>query len=320
MDLGPAVGARQALDHLGSVLLPGETPLCGATAFLEGRSGLVVATTTRLLFIYKDETPIDSPYREIKSVRAKSGAMAAELEIVDGDGRAVIKQVHPRSRLVPLSAIIHRALSGADPSQAPQLPHIRAAQDPETGDGAPWRPKLRPKVEPLAPHRPSAPAPTVVTAPVSAPAAVRGGAITVDARERPTGWRPRFGDGAGREAPSPVPITRIAADGASPGAPRDRSWLERGEWILSTFPLAPVPGGPAEAVVTNRRLILVSADGGVAGRWPVAEVRLDPVDGVPGMLALAGHGSLELNPTEQALDLLHAVRKAVALAMAEVSR
>lgn len=101
------VGVRRSLEHLPKLLAAREQVRCAASGFLEGRSGLVVATSRRLLFVYRDPTPIDVTYSDILGFRAKAGVVTAELEIEDSIGRAVIKQIHPRRRLVELAALLH---------------------------------------------------------------------------------------------------------------------------------------------------------------------------------------------------------------------
>ena len=99
LDLDGAVGAKRSVEHLTTILGPGETVLLSATAFLEGRSGVLAATGERLLFVWRDQTPVDAPYGSITAFRARMGVVSAELEVEDPGGSAVIKQIHPRSRL-----------------------------------------------------------------------------------------------------------------------------------------------------------------------------------------------------------------------------
>jgi len=157
LDLGYAAGARQALDHLGAILRRGETVQCAATAFLEGRSGLVVATTERLLFVYRDEIPIDAPYADITRFRAKAGVLTADLEFEDSTGRAVLRQIHPRSRLVDLVGILQGRPGGtehpADPEATPAPVPVTPARAKEEA----WTPKLRSSARgssSAAPHQP----------------------------------------------------------------------------------------------------------------------------------------------------------------------
>ena len=107
--LGNPVGARHSMEALPSLLRPGERVLTGATAFLEGRSGLVVATTERLLFLHREEPVIDWDYPGISHFRALAGLVVADLQLERGDERAVIKQVHPRPRLSELAEILGRS-------------------------------------------------------------------------------------------------------------------------------------------------------------------------------------------------------------------
>lgn len=87
------------MEHLRSILQPDESLILSASAFLEGRTGVLAATDRRLLFVYRDQTPIDAPYETITHFRARVGVLAAELEIEDPVGRALVKQLHPRRRL-----------------------------------------------------------------------------------------------------------------------------------------------------------------------------------------------------------------------------
>ncbi|HVA44172.1 MAG TPA: PH domain-containing protein [Acidimicrobiales bacterium] len=133
--LGYAAGARQALDHLGDVLRPGETVRCAATAFLEGHSGLLAATTERLLFVHRDETPINSSYPDIARFRAKAGVLTADLEVEDHNGRAVLRQIHPRSRLYDLVGILQDR-----PGTEVQAPAPSPPPSPDAIPGAPASP------------------------------------------------------------------------------------------------------------------------------------------------------------------------------------
>jgi hypothetical protein len=113
--LGNPVGARHSVEALPSLLHEGERVLTGATAFLEGRSGLVVATTERLLFLHRDEPLIDWDYPSIGHFRALAGLVVADLQIERGDERVVIKQVHPRQRLSELADILGRSPAAPSP-------------------------------------------------------------------------------------------------------------------------------------------------------------------------------------------------------------
>ena len=107
--LGNPVGARHPMEALPSLLRPAERVLTGATAFLEGRSGLVVATSERLLFVHRDESLIDWDYSRITHFRALAGLVVADLQVEAEDERAVIKQVHPRQRLAELAEVLGRS-------------------------------------------------------------------------------------------------------------------------------------------------------------------------------------------------------------------
>ncbi len=164
--LGHAAGARRALSHLGAVLRPGETVRCAATAFLEGRSGLVAATTERLLFIHRSEILISSPYPEITRFRARIGVLTADLEVEDHNGRVVLRQTHPRRRLYELAGILHGRPDAPEPRAAPA-----PSPPPETG------------LLPEAPAAPPAPTDRVPRAPT--PPAATGGRRSGRASGRP---------------------------------------------------------------------------------------------------------------------------------------
>jgi hypothetical protein len=135
LDLGHAAGVRRSLDHLGSILRPGERIICGAQGFLEGRPGLVLATNSRFMFVYRDETPIDSAYEDIVRFRAKVGILASDLEIEDANGVASIRQIHPRARLADLAGILQKG-PGPDPGAAP-LPGAGAPAPAKKAAGSP---------------------------------------------------------------------------------------------------------------------------------------------------------------------------------------
>lgn len=102
------VGARHSLDALPSVLGPDEKVLTGATGFLEGKSGLLVATDRRLLFLHREDLMIDLDYSGVRHFRALAGLVVADLQVESEDGRAVVKQIHPRSRLSELAEVLGR--------------------------------------------------------------------------------------------------------------------------------------------------------------------------------------------------------------------
>ena len=100
------VGVKRSLEHLRSILRRDESVILSAGAFLEGRSGVLAATDRRLLFVWRDQTPIDAPYESITHFRARVGVVAAELEIEDPVGRALVKQLHPRRRLREFAGLL----------------------------------------------------------------------------------------------------------------------------------------------------------------------------------------------------------------------
>lgn len=300
LDLGYAAGARQALDHLGGILRRGETVRCAATAFLEGRSGLVAATSQRLLFVYRDETPIDTPYAGITRFRAKAGVLSADLEFEDSTGRAVLRQIHPRSRLVDLVGILQgrpgetevlaagpapaarpdREAAGAPaPSReadAAPVPTREAAGAPAINKEAAWTPKLRSKIAPLAPRGPAkfpSATPPAPSSPSSSPSSSG------------PGWKPQLGP------PASGLVTPIG--GRPPGrpatGPRERvalppgGWLGTGEWLVSTFARieADLEEGrkvSGNAAVTNRRLLLLESSGSVAAEWGLGGIEPERAD------------------------------------------
>ena len=158
LDLGYAAGARTALEHLGRILREGERPLCGATGFLDGHTGLVLATTERLLFVYKDRTPVDDPYEDIVAFRARAGVIGAILQVQDKQGRITIKQIHPRDRLVDFAAILQKgpeAYASAHPPVEATGPSLKGQE----------RAVLRPAVPAIQPRGASAGMPGPVPAP-----------------------------------------------------------------------------------------------------------------------------------------------------------
>ena len=105
-DLDGLVGVQEPLERLPSLLRPGEEVLVSAGGFLEGHTGLLVATSQRVLFLWKDQAPIDVDYDAIVSFRARRGLVAVDLEIEDAQGPALVKQVHPRRRLVEFARLL----------------------------------------------------------------------------------------------------------------------------------------------------------------------------------------------------------------------
>lgn len=95
-----------ALDTLPPLLAPDEGVLCAASGFLAGRTGLLVATDRRLLFIRGKDVALDDDYVEIRRFRARSGLTANELYVEDKYGVQLIKQIFPRQRLRELADIL----------------------------------------------------------------------------------------------------------------------------------------------------------------------------------------------------------------------
>ncbi|MHB1787684.1 MAG: PH domain-containing protein [Acidimicrobiales bacterium] len=151
--LGYAAGAREELGQLAAILRQGETVRCAATAFFNGRPGLVAATTGRLLFVRRGQTPINVPYSDITRFRAKVGVLTSDLEVEVASRRAVLRQIHPRHRLADLVGV----LQGEPASLDRTLPVTASQSSPESADPA-GRPrpggKKRSKAAP--PRAPSA--------------------------------------------------------------------------------------------------------------------------------------------------------------------
>jgi hypothetical protein len=108
--LGDLVGVRRCIKALSSTLRPGERLRTGAAGFLEGRSGLVAATTERLLFLRRGKVLVDWEYRTITGFRARAGIMAVDLQVESEDLLAVIRQIHPRERLTELAEVLGRSV------------------------------------------------------------------------------------------------------------------------------------------------------------------------------------------------------------------
>lgn len=293
LNLGHAAGVRRSLDQLGSILRPGERIVCGAQGFLEGRPGLVIATSSRFLFVYRDETPIDSPYEEITRFRAKVGIVASDLEIEDANGVASIRQIHPRARLADLAGVLQKGPGAAPGAPLPGArPGVETATSPVPGaappidDQAPgslatpagtaavsetavtaaaeaedWKPKLRPKISPLpARHEEAAPG-AGPTAPPAAPAETRA---------------PSSGIGGTAAAVPPAVVTPTAATPTSPspvGARKAPAWQPR----LGV--VGPAGDAPEPTSLAARRGALTSSKGPVPlpladqllpGEWVVA--------------------------------------------------
>ena len=371
LNLGYAAGVRNSLGHLGSILRPGERIVCGAQGFLEGRPGLVVATNTRFLFVYRDETPIDSPYEEIKRFRAKVGIIASDLEIEDSNGVASIRQIHPRSRLADLAGILQKGPgaapgsplpgAGSKTTTNPDKPVPPATGESKSGGAvippsppaagsapAPpedWKPKLRPKISPLAPrHEESAgsaaPVPAPPTAP-RAPSAGIGGAeppttngeasappvsppapAPLGARPPEPDWRPKLGViGAPGDTAPPIPLVPrgSALTNAKATVPLPLAdHLLPGEWVVATFvDLTATTEGhekqaSASAAVTNRRLLLLTPSGTPVEAWPLQGVEVQESAG-GGRARLVGGIDLEFTSSELAAGFSEAMRHATGL-------
>lgn len=308
------VGVRQAIEHLPGLLRQGESVRSAASGFLEGRSGLVVATSERLLFVYRDQTPIAVRYSEIRHFRAKAGIVAAELVIEDSVGIAVIKQIHPRRRLVELAALLH------DPSHADLRPEDPSAVTDEDS----WRPKLRSKVSPL-PARQSAPAQKVPSAPrlqeliwgttqPSGPGSPGQG-----------GWKPRFADSTTRGiATIPTSIAPAADSGSlarlrrAGSIPVGDSWIRPGEWLIAMFSEVlmfrsdPDRSTAGAAAVTNRRIVFLRP-GAPAREWSCGVLVDLPVEGAPNRVALPDGSALDFPDATTARDFCTALRAATDL-------
>lgn len=273
LSLQSSVGVRRSIQYLPSVLRPAEQILCAATGFLEGRSGVVLATSDRLLFVYRKQTPISVRYEEILQFRARAGIVTAELEFEDSVGRAVIKQVHPRQRLVKLAAILHdppnpRPASSSermDGSKERNQLFVRFEDEPSV---AGWRPKLRTKVS-LLPTRPNATLKQAVEEPMNPEA----GASTLSSGA----WRPELSISSMTTPATPSAAffqlshagrISVSRDGEERSSPLANQWLQPGEWALAVFRdvmTVRADGSNAEGagtvILTNRRMIFCDTDG-----------------------------------------------------------
>lgn len=307
------VGVRKAIEHLPAILGRGERVRCAATCFLEGRSGLVVATSRRLLFVYRDQTPIDVAYSDLRGFRAKAGVVAAELEIEDSVGKAVIRQIHPRGRLVELAALLN------EPSAADPPPDT--AERPSSSEQEAWRPRLRPKVSPLPARQPD-PAgppgqPELRMREVSLTRSVPASSSSSEA------WRPRLADA--RVAPAPTPISAAGRRGLRAGIvsgaslPPPDTWMRNGEWLVAGFSEVLLHAADQDqpaagsAVVTNRRTVFLGPDAAVR-EWAFGASDDDLVCTAPNRVRLPDGSGLDFADATTARDFSTAARAAADLA------
>jgi hypothetical protein len=326
LGIGSDVGVRRSLQHLPTILRADETVLCAAAGFLEGRSGLVVATSQRLLFVYRKQTPVDVAYSEIRAFRAKAGIVASELVVEDGVGPAVIKQVHPRQRLVDLAALLH------DPPKAQA--RATSVRHSSTSPTEGWRPTLRTKVSPLPTRLPphsersdssqaGATGETVPRPSLAPTRPLNQASPTATAEsDRHRGWQPRLEDRRLGSSVRPLlthaeagerwPSARMQGGGALTLGP---GWAEAGEWLVATFSAVILLGADIDAgsqgtaAVTNRRIAFIPNEG-VVRDWPFTIVSdsSDPLP--PNRVGLSGEWALDFPDATTRRDFLMAVAAA----------
>jgi hypothetical protein len=103
--IGGPVGVKASLEHLAE-LVGDEQVKIAATAFLDGHSGLVLATDRRVMFVQGSTVLVEVPYDSFWVFRARQGVTKSDLYLYVPDRRVVLKQVHPRTKLVELANLL----------------------------------------------------------------------------------------------------------------------------------------------------------------------------------------------------------------------
>jgi hypothetical protein len=100
---------RREIDKLPRLLPPGEDILHMAQGRLEGGTGLVVATSRRLMFVEQGvahQRVEDLPYEVILSVQAEVNVVASKLMISGPSSEVSISRVYPKARTMEIAEYV----------------------------------------------------------------------------------------------------------------------------------------------------------------------------------------------------------------------
>ena len=105
--IGGAVGVRSAVESLAAIVRPEERIVCSATGFVDGRTCLILITSSRLLILRGRTLLVDLDHKSISRFRALTGVTTHDLQLENAQGNVlVIKQVYPKTQLDGLAKVL----------------------------------------------------------------------------------------------------------------------------------------------------------------------------------------------------------------------
>ena len=105
--IGGAVGVRGSVEALGAVVRADERIVIAATGFVDGRTCLILITSSRLLILRGRSVLVDLDHSAISRFRALTGVATHDLQLENAQGNVlVIKQVHPKAQLEELARVL----------------------------------------------------------------------------------------------------------------------------------------------------------------------------------------------------------------------
>ena len=105
--IGGTVGVRGSVESLATVVRPEERVVCAATGFVDGRTCLVLITSSRLLILRGRSVLVDLDHKAISRFRALRGVTTHDLQLENAQGNVLmIKQVYPKSQLEQLAKVL----------------------------------------------------------------------------------------------------------------------------------------------------------------------------------------------------------------------
>jgi hypothetical protein len=105
--IGGAVGVRASVESLAVIVRPEEQIVSAATGFVDGRTCLILITSSRLLILRGRSLLVDLDHKSISRFRALTGVATHDLQLENAQGNVlVIKQIYPKAQLDGLAKVL----------------------------------------------------------------------------------------------------------------------------------------------------------------------------------------------------------------------
>lgn len=135
--LGWQLGGKREIKKLHEHVHPGEAVEYIAQGTYAGNQGIVVLTSTRMLFLFHgimSQTLEDFPYRSLSSVQSNAGLVTGDLTVHASGNRAVISQIVKQDLKHLADALRERIATGRQPFAPPSPSPSPAASQPDVMD------------------------------------------------------------------------------------------------------------------------------------------------------------------------------------------